>query len=148
MLTDSVGRMRDLTTTMLGLAVVAMLAGCAAPAVTPEPEPSETVNPTHAICDNFETATNDLAQLLMLVWNGDATDSEEDELKDFADRFDTLSLKADGEVATRLSDVRDVLPNGVLPVLIDSEEYFDALSAVHRACAAEGADSDYTTWEY
>jgi len=140
--------MRALTTTMLGLAVIAMLAGCAAPAVTPEPEPSETVNPAHAICDDFETATNDLAQLLILVWDGDATDSEEGELRDFADRFDTLSLEASGELATRLADVRDVLPNGVLPVLIESEEYFDALSAVHRACAAEGADSDYTTWEY
>jgi len=140
--------MRVLTTTMLGLSVVAMLAGCAAPAVTPEPEPSETLNPAHAICNDFETATNDLAQLLMLVWNGDATDSEEGELRDFADRFDTLSLKADGELATRLAAVRDILPEGVLPVLIDSENYFDALSAVQRACEAEGADSDYTTWEY
>jgi hypothetical protein len=140
--------MRALTKTMLGLSVVAMLAGCASPAVAPEPEPTETVNPAHAICDDFETATNDLAQLLMLVWNGDGTDSDEAELKDFADRFDTLSLEADGEVATRLANVRDVLPNGVLPVLIESEEYFDALSAVHRACAAEGADSDYTTWKY
>jgi hypothetical protein len=140
--------MRVLTTTMLGLSVVAMLAGCAAPAVTPEPEPSETLNPAHAICNDFETATNDLAQLLMLVWNGDATDSEEAELKDFADRFDTLSLEADGELATRLAAVRDVLPDGVLPVLLNSEDYFDALSAVQRACEAEGADSDYTTWEY
>ncbi|MGV8852331.1 MAG: hypothetical protein ACOH1M_07180 [Rhodoglobus sp.] len=140
--------MRLLATTMLGLAVVAMLAGCAAPAVAPEPEATETLNPAHAICDDFETATTDLAQLLIVVWDGEATDSEDAELKNFADRFDTLSLEADSELATRLANVRDVLPSGVLPVLLNSEDYFDALSAVHRACEAVGADSDYTTWDY
>ena len=128
------------------LAFTLTISGCAA--AGPEPTPTPTTNPAHAICDDFETATTDLATLLVEVWGGDASDAEEAELKDFANRFDTLSLESDGELSIRLAAVRDVLPAGVLPVLLNSDNYFDALSAVHRVCEAEGADSDYTTWEY
>ena len=134
---------------LAGALVVFLLAGCSAvaPEVEGESSPKPTVNPALIVCNDFETATSQLAYLLIEVWGGDATEAQETELAAFPDVFDALSLRADGELATRLADVRDVLPGGVLPVMMNPDPYFDSLAAVNRACVAEGSDSDYTTWE-
>lgn len=123
------------------------LAGCGAAGPEATPTPSATANASEAPCQSFSTLTDELADLVVNRWTGNAKDGEGERLQHIPDDFDLLALKTDGPVGERMAKVADLLQD-TSPIVMSMKpgDYFDAIKAVQRACAAESVTIGVATW--
>lgn len=134
-------RTKLITGALIAIVALPALAGCSSAAPTPA------VNPNAAACAGLTTATADVGHVLI---DNDPSITAEQRLSResaFAGSFDSLSLSATGEVATRLEEVSKSIPSPASGLGRDATAYFEAVAATVRACDAEGFHVNTTTWK-
>lgn len=114
----------------LGISIVLlMLAGCSSPATS-----------NMSVCTDFESAVSELDRLIRQIDGASATQSILDDTEEFRGTFDDLSLRAEGDVKTRLDELVAELPEQVALLsrseFQTSDDYESNVIRVIRACDA------------
>jgi hypothetical protein len=133
----------------LPLIAVLALAGCASsPAAEPSatPTPTTAANPNAEACDEFATVTEALADRMVEGSNSSNADEFMTTMDGMPARFDSAGLAGDGDVSERIAALIDNLPDPVHMLYLEHDDYFDDVTAVSRACEAEGFPVDAYTW--
>jgi hypothetical protein len=125
------------------LLAISLLAGCSA---CPEPSAIETERPNEGACLDFGIVTKLVAD--RIVEGSDASNAEEfrETMESMKGRFDEAALIGEGEVKERIETLVRNLPDPVLMLIIHSDQYFEDLVAVERACNAEDITVDVYSW--
>jgi hypothetical protein len=123
-----------------------LLSGCSSPS-EPDPAPTPTTNAAQATCDEFSALTDRTADLVVGLWTKSSEPGDDDELDGIGGEFDSLALKSEGIIGERIGDVAAImLADAPIVVSLSPDDYFDALSAVQRACDAQGVTIGVATW--
>lgn len=122
-----------------------LLSGCAG---TPTAGVGTAEEPNKKPCAEFSNASSRFADLIIGVFSDDGlTDAESEELANVGATYDAIGLKAEGAVATRISEVTQILDDKGVTLSMSPDNYYQALESVARACKAEGFTISYGKWK-
>ncbi|WP_156463359.1 hypothetical protein [Frigoribacterium sp. Leaf172] len=132
--------------TVAAVLVMGSLAGCASntndAAGTPSPTSSAEADSNRQACIDFGNTSLELGTLITEGSDDMGQAAWRSRLDVVPDRFDKAYVQADGQIADRMNETIENLPDNLGSLALEADDYSSDIRRVYNACDAEGHPVD------